>query len=110
MNLQTSDQIKQPTETHEALRSNRNELAEEIKSLSRKITELSGTIVALEYRNARLEKDFSEELLRNALLSSENEELKQQIETLLQTQKVLIRDLQRSHATKWYKRFLRSRA
>jgi hypothetical protein len=109
MNEHQTQTPAQPADTIESLRVSRDMLIEEIKSYGKKFTQQAGVIISLESRIAILEKDLSSEIVRNALLSSENEELKHQIEMYVNAQKTFVRDLQRSQGTKWYKRVLGKR-
>lgn len=106
MDNDQTETLKHLTDANESLRLSRDLLMEEVKSYAKKFTQQAGVIISLETRNAILEKDLSAEVLSNAVLSSENEELKRQVEMYVNAQKTFVRDLQRVRQTKWYNRLL----
>lgn len=102
----TTETLNQRAETNECLRLSRDKLMEEMKLHSQRFTQQAGIIISLETRNAALQKELSSQILRNAVLSSENDELKQQIALHVAAQKNLARDVKKSRKTRWYLRFL----
>src|SRR5690349_4889705 len=106
MNKNQTQTLQQLKETNESLRVSRDMLMEEVKLYAQKFTQQAGTIISLETRIGVLKKDLSAEILRNAILASENEELKQRVDMHLKAQKTFVRDIQRTRTNKWYRRLL----